>query len=607
MSTTESVSMSTNGSFQNHTPAATTTALSSRSRKRGIAALSDITNLSNESQPRDAGQRAKRALDAQATRFAPRGDPKQGARMKHRVVEFTSTVSESASLLQLMGDKSVSSNISETLLTYTQRNVSHEMKKAIAITIMATAVAKRNCSIVEAANRAADCCGLNGQTVRRWASAFATNTSTSPLHDMTDEDVTDILSSGRGHHDSHPANLLQDENFCLAAREYVRKPACRKGEPNLTSKMFAEWICTELNTKIRDETARRWLIKLGFSRVHHQKGVYFDGHEREDVIACRDDFLMKMTELDKKSISVNGSVPQVSLTEKPLIRVVHDECTYYANSDQTFFWGDDRTNVLRQKSLGASIMVSDFVDEVSGYVRDEQGQARLLLETHREGYFTNDLLLEQVGRTIDIFDRVHPYATALFLFGNTPSHRKVPEDALNVDRMNVGPGGKQPKMRDTVWGGAVQKLVDECGIQRGMRAVLEERGVDTTGMRAKDMRQTLKTFPDFNSQKTILEEYIENRGHICMFYPKFHCELSPIERVWCQSKKYTRAYADGTITRLRRIVPEGLDSVTPEQIIKFFKTCRDYENAYREGCTGREVEERVKVYKLHRRIYRENS
>ena len=54
--------------------------------------------------------------------------------------------------------------------------------------------------------------------------------------------------------------------------------------------------------------------------------------------------------------------------------------------------------------------------------------------------------------------------------------------------MNVGPGGKQLRMRDTTWGGAVQKLVDEDGTPKGMRAVLQERGVDITGMKAKDMR-----------------------------------------------------------------------------------------------------------------------
>ena len=77
----------------------------------------------------------------------------------------------------------------------------------------------------------------------------------------------------------------------------------------------------------------------------------------------------------------NGNTPELSAGEKPLIRVVHDECTYYANSSQPFFLGDNLTNVLRSKSLGASIMVSDFVDEMSRYVRDEQGQAGLLLET----------------------------------------------------------------------------------------------------------------------------------------------------------------------------------------------------------------------------------
>jgi len=46
-----------------------------------------------------------------------------------------------------------------------------------------------------------------------------------------------------------------------------------KGELNLTCKMFAEWLDKEYNTKIHEEMARRWLSELGFSRVHHQKGV----------------------------------------------------------------------------------------------------------------------------------------------------------------------------------------------------------------------------------------------------------------------------------------------------------------------------------------------
>ena len=190
-----------------------------------------------------------------------------------------------------------------------------------------------------------------------------------------------------------------------------------------------------------------------------------------------------------------------------MIRVVHDECTFYANSDQSFFWADDDTNVLRQKSLGASIMVSDFIDEVSGYLHDENEEAHLLLETNREGYFTNDHLLQQVAKAISIFERVHPDATRVFMFDNAPSHRKMASDAINADKMNVGPGGKQPAMRDTIWGGKVQKMVDDNGIPKGMRAVLQERRVETTGIQEKEMTDLLKTFPDFRKKKNILEDY----------------------------------------------------------------------------------------------------
>ena len=46
------------------------------------------------------------------------------------------------------------------------------------------------------------------------------------------------------------------------------------------------------------------------------------------------------------------------------------------NCDQTYFWRDEETNVLRQKSLGAGIMVTDFVDEVGGFVRTQTKEAR---------------------------------------------------------------------------------------------------------------------------------------------------------------------------------------------------------------------------------------
>ncbi len=285
------------------------------------------------------------------------------------------------------------------------------------------------------------------------------------------------------------------------------------------------------------------------------------------MVSYRNKFLCELNLLDKKSIKFDGIVPELPVGEKPLIRVVHDESTYFANCDQSYFWGDEHTNVLRQKSLGSSIMISDFVDEVSGFVRNGSDMARLSLETQRDGYFNNDQLLIQVEKTITVFEEIHPSSRGLFLFDNAPSHKKVADDSLKVDKMNVHPGGKQPVMRDSVWDGKSQRMVHPNGTPKGMKAILEERGVNTKGMKAQD----------FQNQKTLLEEYVESRGHLCMFYPKFHCELNPIECVWCHSKKHTRAYANGSIVCLRKLVPEGLDSCTTDMIKIFFRTCRDYE------------------------------
>ena len=129
-------------------------------------------------------------------------------------------------------------------------------------------------------------------------------------------------------------------------------------------------------------------------------------------------------------------------------------------------------------------MVSDFIDEVSGFLRNDTDEARLLIEINKDGYFTNEHLLKQVAKAVDIFEQVHPDARGLFLFDNAPSHRKMADEALNADKINVGPGGKQPKMRDTVWGGQTQKMVDHNGTPKGMRTVLQERGVETAGMKA---------------------------------------------------------------------------------------------------------------------------
>ena len=257
-------------------------------------------------------------------------------------------------------------------------------------------------------------CGFSPETIRLWATDFlaAASSSTSLLED--DECMLSTLETNRGYYERD--NLLRREDFCLAAWGYIRSHPCKKGEPNMTSKMFMKWIHTEYGTKIHDSTACCWLQELGFSRVHHQKGVYFDGHDRDDVVRYRQVYLQKLEDLYRKSLTCFGNAPLLALGEKPLILVTHDECTYYANCDQTYFWADEKTNVLRQKSLGASIMLSDFIDEEIGFHRDSTSEAHVLLETSKDGYFTKDNLMEQVENAkIYLIEYTHMQQEFLFL------------------------------------------------------------------------------------------------------------------------------------------------------------------------------------------------
>ena len=211
----------------------------------------------------------------------------------------TDAVHESFNLLQKINDNA--SNITKCLTSYTQRNVCFEVQKALAINVMVIAISQWNCGVIEAAKCAPDCSCFSAETLRLWASGFVTAIDTCSTDDMSDECISDMLSSNCGVHDEHMDSLLHDENFCLSAWQFLRKNACKKGAPNFTSQMFSKWIETEYNTKIHERTARKWLTKLGFSQIHHQKGVYFDGHDRDDVVAYRNTFLTKMDELGKKN------------------------------------------------------------------------------------------------------------------------------------------------------------------------------------------------------------------------------------------------------------------------------------------------------------------
>lgn len=201
-----------------------------------------------------------------------------------------------------------------------------------------------------------------------------------------------------------------------------------------------------------------------------------------------------------------------------------------------------------------------------------------------------------MDRAIDIFEeKTHGFIRALFIFDNATTHRKRAPDALSALKMPKGPSATWahnkdgPRMRDTVLpDGRTQSFYypdnhpTMPGWFKGMEQILRERDLwprdgllrECTSFKCRTdpdstnccCRKILYLQSDFQNQKSHLEEVIESRGHICDFYPKFHCELNFIEQYWGAAKLRYRSLPRKATTEMEQCMRDCLDQVPLIQI-----------------------------------------
>jgi hypothetical protein len=249
-----------------------------------------------------------------------------------------------------------------------------------------------------------------------------------------------------------------------------------------------------------------------------------------------------------------------------------------------------------------------------------------------------DLMRHTLEVAIPIFETSFPKAQGLFLFDHATSHTADALDALRAFKLNMEPGGKQPYLRDgwfygpdgcTVYPQKMQFDINDLSVPedwrgkpKGVRQILEERGLypfhgvylrhDCSTQKKKSQRQhvghsccarqLLSCQPDFKNQKCRLHEAIEERGHICLFFPKFHCEINWIEYRWGRAKWYTRKNCKYTWPALVKIVPDALSNVPPLLLLKFWWKINRIIHAYQHGVKYGTKKFTETVYKSHRRI-----
>ena len=140
-------------------------------------------------------------------------------------------------------------------------------------------------------------------------------------------------------------------------------------------------------------TATRWLHHLSFRPQSHKKGAYVDGHEREDVIKSRKEYLTTIHNLKDKHLPAPpcsdehpATPPPDAESRKKLdnVLIYHDESIFNINEGQPWMWATEDTPVIQPKMKRASVMVSDFIYQRRGFLRisDEEHATMSATDSH---------------------------------------------------------------------------------------------------------------------------------------------------------------------------------------------------------------------------------
>jgi hypothetical protein len=116
--------------------------------------------------------------------------------------------------------------------------------------------------------------------------------------------------------------------------------------------------------------------KLNYCWTYDPKGQYVDGHEREDVVAYRQNiFLPRWANIKAQTHDWLNGQPDPLLHERKIVVWFHDESTFYANDRRVAQWAHkSKAAKPYAKGEGASQMVADLVSADYGWLRSPDGE-----------------------------------------------------------------------------------------------------------------------------------------------------------------------------------------------------------------------------------------
>lgn len=277
--------------------------------------------------------------------------------------------------------------------------------------------------MIDASQRAAESQGFSekwgGRLVRRWVQKWVDSqdlpTSSKGAHAKTFSLLNDpaIRAELRSYVRSNKwcmnpeklSEFSQEKMIPAAAKEYlnhITNVEIPKGLKKYMDLELFPWIHYKVGKGISLSTARRMLHREGFFYTEHKKSLYYDGHERPDVVKYRQEvFLPAMMEYRKQLVeykvdNLDEEVrkPVSNYVERRLVLVPQDEMTTQANDGKRKSWVLDGEHALKKKGVGRGIHQSDVICSTVGWIKE--ASQSMEYGKNYEGYWTGELFVKQV-------------------------------------------------------------------------------------------------------------------------------------------------------------------------------------------------------------------
>src|SRR6266540_1988787 len=160
--------------------------------------------------------------------------------------------------------------------------------------------------------------------IRKWRSHYI----------RTDE----LLIHSQGKH-MKIESLLDDEDFIEGCQVWLRQQTPETCSPYNLKIYIEETLFPKLTGSIKkdtisEKTCRNYMQLWEYKYDERKKGVYYDRHERPNMVEYRKGWLERMFTYKKRMKEFDGDMleiilePKLKSGEKELVQVTHDECHF---------------------------------------------------------------------------------------------------------------------------------------------------------------------------------------------------------------------------------------------------------------------------------------